>query len=530
MKTPPPTPASPAARAPRHGSLVGGLVGGLLLFNFLLAIAALFYVVQLRRDVTYPEAAIVQAAWAAGNGQPVYTDWRQWPHRFSPYGPALYYPVGWLARWGLGRPAMGFHYYILGRTLACLALAGLWLVAIALARRMGGGSWLAPAAAVLGVAAFWPRVLGYVISYRPDTPAVLCSLLAVYLALGGLDTRRRRWAVLAALWGALLFKQSAWAAPLVVGWLAWRRLGLAGVARWGGLYLGGTILGAGAMDLATGGRFTLNTVWGLVNGFAMPPFVSDLLGGNLADYVDMLARVGLMAAWGVWMMIDPTKATAAENATEQTTPSASSPDALAWRALGLYFVLSLVLSAAQLAKVGSDVNYLLEPLTLSGVAAALAWRRWFVVRPPRLFHWTILLLLLVWPLAVNVRSNCEAIKVSRNLISHPHPEEILARRVRSGLMMDSAFIHPNPANRGIPDPVHYSIMVSRDKISPQPLLDRLAREQFDTIVLSTPARSCLWGEGKDGWAGRALEKYYRPQEGWNSPQVWVPKDRPVPRL
>jgi len=69
-------------------------------------------------------------------------------------------------------------------------------------------------------------------------------MLAVWLALGGLRRRWRRWAVLGCLWLAAAYKPAGWAAPLVIGWLAWRELGMRRAIAWGAIYLG---LGAAAV-------------------------------------------------------------------------------------------------------------------------------------------------------------------------------------------------------------------------------------------------------------------------------------------
>ena len=151
-----------------------------------------------RRDLTYPEGGDRPAGRAKRRGASrVYADWHRWPHRMAPYGPATYYPVGLMARaaGAARRPDFDFLYYRVGRLQSLAGILGIVLLAALLARRAGTGrgmAWVTGA----GLFALWPRLMGYIISYRPDAPMVCLSMAAVWIALGGLESPRRCWGAL----------------------------------------------------------------------------------------------------------------------------------------------------------------------------------------------------------------------------------------------------------------------------------------------------------------------------------------------
>ena len=481
------------------GRILLGVLGALLLLNTLLVYLQLAICATIPRDLMYPEGAIVWGAWKVAHGLSVYEDWRQWPHHFTPYGPALYYPVGWLLR--LFHPSpINMDYYILGRAQSVIALAGVGLLAVLLARRARCSRWVAWTGG-LGMLGLLPGILSYTATYRPDAPMVFWNMLAVWLALGGMGRRWRRWAVVGCLWLAAAYKPAGWAAPLVVAWLAWGELGRKSTIRWGLIYLGGGLAGVGLMDLLTGGRFSLNAIVANLCGFGVPPFVGRISESDPFLYADLLVRFLVPALFGVWLF-------------------RHGDLARPWRALGLYFFLSTLFSAAQLARVGADVNFLLEPYVLGAVAAAMAYTRWFSPAAPpdqRARGWIRIpaLTLIGLSLALTLRDNVPSLPACLKLRHERFMEHELTREAPPVLLMDSAFMHPDPAAHALMDPVFYAIMVKRGKLSAQPLLERLEGRRFRLVVLSPIARTALREQSGDPSIIQALERNYqlRPQAG-----------------
>ncbi|MCX7014839.1 MAG: hypothetical protein NTW86_20200 [Candidatus Sumerlaeota bacterium] len=173
-----------------------------------------------RDDTTYPECAVVERAWAAARGEPLYADPYRWPYAVVAYGPLNYYPEAlWARATGLKltRLEQSRQIYLAGRAVSFAAgvaiVAWLWSMGPALGLR---GAWrLLPPLLLLSSArmlVFWP-------SFRPDYPA---TALAVWGWAAALRRRRTTGALTAAglLALAVLIKQTAVLSAVVLAvWL-----------------------------------------------------------------------------------------------------------------------------------------------------------------------------------------------------------------------------------------------------------------------------------------------------------------------
>jgi len=468
-----------------------------LLAILLLAAAALAFgnlaaYIQIPRPLTFPEGAVVYGAVQVASGEPLYADWRQWPHRFAPYGPLLYAPVGaWMA--AAGAPPFAFAYYLAGRIQSLAALCAIALVLSGLARRLGCG-WIAAAACGAGMTALWPTLLGYLASFRPDAPMLCFSLLAVWLALGdGLARPRRRWLILAALWIALLYKITAWSAPLVVGFIAWNTLGRRQAVRWAAVYLLGVALIFSLLHLVTGGYSTINILGSQLNGFTPPPFLTPAVSEWGLDRALVMLRIFGVLFLGAWLVLR-----------NRHEPAA--------RAIGLFSVLATLCAAIQGTKVGADINYLAEPFFLAAPLAGWVWSR--VLNDPRspggrraaaTLALALLVLLPAW------RGGRSYLDQWRR-IRHVPPERFAVTRMDQlsppVLLMDAAFTHPDPEAHAVPDPFHYALMVGHGRISPRPLSTRLSAGAYDFVALTAIARSALDAEPACVSVRAALEQAY----------------------
>ena len=498
--------------SPPHARPLVLLLACLLVLNALMVFGFLSVHIQHRFDITFPEGAVVYGAWQAAHGQQVYEDWRLWPHRFTPYGPALYYPVGWLARL-TGHAPFGMFYYLAGRIESLLALLGIGLASAGLARR-AGARWPVALVCGFGLLTLWPRVLEHSVSYRPDAPMVFFNLLAVWIALGGLATRRGRWAAVTCLWLAAAFKHSGWAAPLVVGWLAFGQLGWRSAVRWGLIWLVGGVAAAVGLNALTGGMFFFNTLSAMNVGWGTPQPVAEAMAQGWRGWLalsDVLARLILLVALGGLFFL------------RRREP-------VPWRALGVYGALSTLVALVQLLKVGSDVNYLLEPFALCGAMAAMLWSRYLnsdsTPRPAiRLALWAAAVLVIAWPIASNFSTQPANLGRALRVLRKPTPQERLARVAGPVLLMEHAFTHPDPEAHALSDPVYYVLMLDRGRLSAEPFLKRLEQRSFGMIALSPVAKTWLFEYAHDRRIAEAWNKNYRPLPGEGYPQLWVPIPR-----
>lgn len=483
-------------------------VACLLIFNALLVLPVPLLYSGYEHSLTYPENEIAWSAWRAGQGLPLYSDWQAWPHRFTQYGPALYYPVGWTARL-LGFDSFSMAYYTLGRAQSMVYLAAMAIAALLLARSAGAQP-ACSAVCVIGFLALWPMLLMSVDSFRPDTPLVFWTMLGLWLALK--FPGRAGFRALALLCFALsaLYKPSGWAAPLAAAFVFWKELGPRKTLLWLGgsllLFLAALLL----YDASTGWLFSKNLVQGSAVGYSFrKPWQILADSQNPA----LVARFALLPVFGIWLFL------------QKRRP-------LPQRAIGLYFFLSALLTLAQMGKLGSDLHYLLEPYALVGVAAAIVCQEGFgsassTRRLSLAALWTGGVLFLVVPVTARLRYNVYDLRHVPKVVREVIPLEKQFQLPPNTLLMDNAFLATEESAHAIPDPLFYAIMTNRGRIAREPFLERLRAQSFPLIIISPVAQQAFFEQARGGWIRHALEQSYHllAAPSGSRDQFWAPTPR-----
>jgi hypothetical protein len=327
------------------------LMGAAFLVALGIQIAALLPVVK---PQTTWESAPLQLAWQIRQGETVYTDWRSGPIHVGVYGPAYYWLVGTIGRIAdLNRIEM----IALGRSLsvAGFAVALALLALLATGRDGRGWAWAIPFVALGSLPV---QSVEFITSARPDTMALALSFAGILLAM-----RRGRWSAVAAAMAiaiAVFNKPTAVAAPLAIALAAIREpsrgrlLGLLGIL---GVGVAGGVL---ALQAATGGLFWLHQQVTLAApqkwGYAF--FV--LTKGRIEDQPRFL---GAMVAIALL--------------TRFVRPGFPGlPDSLrrSWRWATAYLFAATLVAVVTARRQGSNINYLIEPILVSGWVLAL-WAR-----------------------------------------------------------------------------------------------------------------------------------------------------------
>lgn len=168
-------------------------------------------------DHSYPEGSIVRQAYHVVEGENPYTDWREWPHHFAPYGPLTYYVPAFVAR-VTGNDDHPMRMYTVGRTVSGLFLLGVCVLIGMMTRTLGAGFAAIPPAILAFLA--WSELHVFTISFRPDAAQVFFSLLGIYVMLRSKAGIGSAAVVLFALSASMWFKPMSWAAILVAcGWI-----------------------------------------------------------------------------------------------------------------------------------------------------------------------------------------------------------------------------------------------------------------------------------------------------------------------
>jgi hypothetical protein len=367
--------------------------------------------------------------------------------------------------------------YTLGRVQSFVSLVAIAALIAAIARRIGLSS-LASAAAVALIPA-WLRLMEYALSFRPDAPQTALTLLAVWIALGGAPTRRRVFFALGCLWISMHFKPTSWGAIAALAfWIArgappstpesFKRAALCI-----GAFIFSGLLAAFALDRAMGGRFFLNAVGSLDNGWR-PSNVSDFYA-NVSPPAFLALFTGLLAAL-FGLRRTPASDVRAVHANAEK--------------LRLFFNAALFSFAAatlQNLKVGADINYYLEPYALACVGAALAIDR-LLQRPPSLarasglaavaavalLHAAPFLWRTYWrDLGDSTRRWGQIPPFIGRAASFEGP--ILTTYPRA------AIARPSPPT--VLDQFQYRALARRGRLDARPLLDRIERREFVAIIL-----------------------------------------------
>jgi hypothetical protein len=454
-------PSDAGARSNALWNLFWRLAAGLALVQALTVLAGLMLLLPVRFDLSFPEGAVIARVIDVAEGRTPYTDWREWPHAFAPYGPLTYYPPGWLARAAPGIDAV-MDYYRFGRVHSLIFLMGVWALLVGLGRR-DSLPWIVCLIAP-GLFSGWRWLQEFAFSFRPDAPQVFFSLLAVWVASGGKARGSRLAVVMACLMVSFWFKPTSWGVAVAL-WVwtagglgrigasfAWGAFGLAGLAAALGLnaLLNGTLV-LNMLGVTDVGWDPLRLMW---NWREFPPIAAGVLIVAVGGAVHRLRRGGL------WQRGDSL--------------------------LPLAFLFSLGFALLQYAKAGADRNYFLEAYAIGCVIAVRAL--WVVLgREGRTTEkrvlCAVLLLVAVTSAGLGLRGIRDEVDRSRRL-SQELPG---LDSYRSDGQLVLAY-HPylSLALSGEPsilDAFQYNHLALKNRSLETSLLDRIRDEAFDLIIV-----------------------------------------------
>ena len=263
------------------------------------------------------------------------------------------------------------------------------------------------------------------------------------------------------------------------------------------------------MNLLTGGLFTLNTVTSLRHELAWPAYFRELAQGGWRTNLDLIVRLMLALGLAVWLV-----------ATGRAGRSA--------RWLGVYFLLSAGVSLAQMFKVGSDINYLLEPYALTGTLAALAAERWLSARSARpktpqglrrvIYGTAATLAIAVLPLAGAMPDYARSIAP---FLRGGFEDRGLMGQAPPVLLMDTAFTYSDPAAHAIPDPFQYVQAINPGRLKADDFVERIERREWRLIAISEIARNAFFNYCRDPRIREAIERNYHKTATTRPPQLWV---------
>jgi hypothetical protein len=299
--------------------------------------------IKARADVTYPESAVAYNAQLAARTGHIYPPISQPPYTPALYGPAFYLALSTIARRTGDLDAL----LIAGRALS---FACFWLTiggTFFLTKRLGAPAWFAALAAALVFAD--PEFFRTNVSTRPDLIALALSIWAIGLVVANIERPRNLLAAGVLVGLAVLVKASYVAAPIAIAiWLVRSR-------KWNAL----AALGAGAVApvivcvawLAAHGDPVLGQTGLLKSGIHDPVGAFALIARETFHYwPHVIILIGAVVVAGRWLRQN------------------DSPRALAVT----YCVLSWAVAALTLMNPGGNVNYLLEPWTISSALFAIA--------------------------------------------------------------------------------------------------------------------------------------------------------------
>lgn len=439
-------------------------------------------------DTSNPESMVVYFAERVANGQNLFLDFHKPPYILIQYTPFYYWLLGQTASWfNFSREGI----FISGRIFT---FGGSLLIGLLLYLRVRSDEEEIPAAAsgslfFLSSYILWP----WAATNRPDVLGVLFSL-AGFLLFVQFANSRIRWLSIGLFVLAFFTKQNFLSAPFsILFWLILdKRFKEAFLlaASFGILVL--TILFA--MDHSTGGLSTMNLLdpnWAAPLAFQNLRLVT-LTFLQISPLVLMLAVAG--GARKSWKQPE-----------------------------SIYFAVSLSFAILTSSKLGSNVNYFIEPLSAACLLVPAGLRSMISLfrGPQRAFLIAAFLVLLI-P-SINFMSH------SLNTLHFENETDIRRRVVElNGLLITDnprfALISKQPF---LLEPFPLSYMEKTGKWSSTDIVEKLRSQEIKLVVLTLPVENAF------GWQGfkrlpipvlGAIQKYYKYDGTLNGYHVYVPKN------
>lgn len=461
-----------------------------------------------QHDLSHPESIVPWGVKEIASGRPLYSDWRQWPHRFMPYGPMLCYPAGLALRW-LHIPDFGFHLYLIGRIQTLFYLIGMAFVMASLlpTRRF----WWAVVYALAGLS-LWPGLMVPGMSFRGDAPALFWVLLAASIAFHNPANRRMLALALICFGLSLAYRPALWSFPAafcVYSMIQKRtRLALSWCAAVVVFVAAYMIIG----NALTNGRFLLNQIG--ASSIGLTADIYRMIFATLMSHQD-----SPLLTWDLALRL----VVALFVAIYLAIKSKRELD----RGVAVYYVCSLLVNLITLFKVGAGLNYIVEAYVLSLVILAIAairlWEnRTTLAIPTKISAITTVTFLLFIPMLYFTWANFKMVPQIIRGIPMLEVYQPLQRLPDSALLGDLSFTNPSVASHALSDPVPYTKLAMKDMIPREPLLSRLSSHAFSYIVLSPGTKYLFFGPNGIPWAGEAIKANYVCQTSLPEYEIWVP--------
>jgi hypothetical protein len=416
--------------------------------------AQIFVMLRARHELTQVESIVGIHARMLAAGEGLYYDLQQYPFTVSPYGP-LFYSLS------AGLQQMGLPVLPAGRLITLTAL----VLVVLLCWRLLMLYTADRAASVAGtlLLASTANLLQWGTIGQVDMLA-LCFSLAALLQFSYFD----RTGKLAPLMGsgacialAVFTKQSFVAAGAAIALLVLLKNRRRGVCFTACLAVGGLALAA-ALNSFTAGRFFDNTVLANLN-----PFSAQKIWRHLQYFLPAAGSLLLLAAAG-W----------------KAAPSGR------FHPFHVYLAAAAGVMALTAPKVGSDLNYQLETMTVLCLCAGWSLHRleFFPLWLRRDTGWvTLLEIPLLLHLALNVSLTAKAV-LERGWLQDLRRQEAAALRPYLGRARGpvlSVQIDPLLQNglRMEVEPLIYTLLVDAGVVDPEPLRRDLANGRFALVLL-----------------------------------------------
>jgi len=449
-------------------------------------------------EIDYGEAVLLQGAVNIAQGQVVYNNYHHYPFVAATYPPA--YP----ALCAIGVRVFGVS-FAFGRVLSILSALAVTALIWLILRRVGTSHFAAGLAAALFLAS-------PVVCLR--MPMMRVDMVAVALGLGGLYCVMRggRWLIPAvALLVLAVYTRQSQVVPLAAGvlylwWAKERKAAALVAASCSALILAGFL----ALQAASHGWFYRHVV---------------VANRNLWDfgYLRMVWAAGfhpwrfpfvIGAVGAALALLGPARSEVATSSGPQRRPE---------RLLVLYFAFAMLVSLTA-GKIGSFVNYLLEPIAAASVMSGVAYhrlaeillaRRWNIVWAAA---WLIMVVPPAWVLAQPGRGPCGPYRfVNPDVITRSGVEALpLLRRARGDVLSEDIGLLLLSGHRVLLDPHKMTSMSEDGTWDQRPLLADIARRRFVLIITSWDPATAVpdqWGcYGRHRWTAgmaQAIKGNYR---------------------
>ena len=489
-------PRPPASKG--HLQLAARIVVATVLALVLLHFAVAFgdfvwFVVTCPSEIDYGEGIVLNNALNIAHGREVYNNYHHYPFVVATYPPV--YP----ALCAVGARLFGIS-FTFGRVLTLLATLAAMVLVWLILRRAGVSRAAAGFGTVLFAAS--PEVCRWAAVMRVDMVAIALGLAGLYCVMRG-----GRWLIPAvALLVLAVYTRQSQVAPLAAGvlylwWAKERRAAVLVAASCAALIIASFL----ALQVASDGWFYRHVIVANRNLWDWRQLVEVWLGSRVWRFPFLIAPVGAILA-----LLEPGRG--------EDTPSSGAgrrPE----RLLVLYFACAMLVSLTA-GKVGSYLNYLIEPLAASGLLSGVAYDslarrlgspRW---RPAWVAAWVLMVVPPAWVLAQPGRPPCRPFGFRRADMVVAWKEGIpLVRRTRGDVLSENTGLLLVAGHRIMLDPHKMTSMAEDGTWDQRPLVRDIERRRFPLIIITWDPPTAVpdrWGTyGRYRWTREMAEAIMR---------------------